>query len=51
MVRLSDDRKAQKLTYDVEAQIGGKLAQLGARLVNGVAKKMADEFFTTSPMR
>ncbi|MGL5735405.1 MAG: SRPBCC domain-containing protein, partial [Beijerinckiaceae bacterium] len=27
------------------ANIGGKLAQLGARLVNGVAKKMADEFF------
>jgi carbon monoxide dehydrogenase subunit G len=34
------------LTYDVEAQIGGKLAQLGQRLVNGVAKKIADEFFT-----
>jgi uncharacterized protein len=33
------------LTYSVEAQIGGKLAQLGQRLVNGVAKKMADEFF------
>ena len=33
------------LTYNVEAQIGGKLAQLGQRLVNGAAKKMADEFF------
>ncbi len=33
------------LTYNVEAQIGGKLAQLGQRLVNGVAKKMADDFF------
>jgi carbon monoxide dehydrogenase subunit G len=33
------------LTYAVEAQIGGKLAQLGQRLVNGVAKKLADEFF------
>jgi uncharacterized protein len=33
------------LGYAVEAQIGGKLAQLGQRLVNGVAKKLADDFF------
>ena len=33
------------LSYTVEAQIGGKLAQLGQRLVNGAAKKLADEFF------
>ncbi len=33
------------LSYTVEAQIGGKLAQLGQRLVNGAAKKMADDFF------
>ena len=33
------------LTYDVEAQVGGKIAQLGGRLINGVAKKYADEFF------
>lgn len=33
------------LTYTVEAQIGGKLAQLGQRLVNGAAKKVADDFF------
>ncbi|MGB7255049.1 MAG: SRPBCC domain-containing protein, partial [Xanthobacteraceae bacterium] len=33
-------------TYDVDAQIGGKLAQLGQRLVNGAAKKVADDFFT-----
>ncbi len=33
------------LAYDVEAQIGGKLAQLGQRLVNGAAKKVADDFF------
>jgi uncharacterized protein len=33
------------LTYNVEAQIGGKLAQLGQRLVNGAAKKVADDFF------
>ncbi len=34
-----------RLSYMVEAQIGGKLAQLGQRLVNGAAKKLADEFF------
>src|SRR5262245_23722579 len=33
------------LVYNVEAQIGGKLAQLGQRLVNGAAKKLADQFF------
>jgi uncharacterized protein len=33
------------LSYHVDAQIGGKLAQLGQRLINGTAKKMADEFF------
>ena len=33
------------LAYDVEAQVGGKIAQLGGRLINGVAKKYADEFF------
>jgi len=33
------------LTYNAEAQIGGKLAQLGQRLINGAAKKMADDFF------
>jgi uncharacterized protein len=33
------------LAYEVEAQVGGKLAQLGQRLLNGTAKKLADEFF------
>ncbi len=33
------------LTYDVEANVGGKIAQLGARLIDGVAKKNADQFF------
>jgi carbon monoxide dehydrogenase subunit G len=33
------------LSYHVDAQIRGKLAQLGQRLINGTAKKMADEFF------
>jgi uncharacterized protein len=39
------DEIGTMLVYDVEAQIGGKLAQLGQRLVNGAAKKLADEFF------
>ena len=33
------------LSYDVEANVGGKIAQLGARLIDGVAKKNADQFF------
>lgn len=33
------------LAYDVEANVGGKLAQLGGRLIDGVAKKNADSFF------
>ena len=33
------------LRYEVEAQVGGKLAQLGSRLIDGFAKKMADSFF------
>jgi len=45
-VKLSEIPDGTKLAYDVEAQVGGKLAQLGARLIDGVAKKMADQFFT-----
>jgi uncharacterized protein len=33
------------LSYNVEAQIGGKLAQIGQRLINGAAKKLAEQFF------
>jgi carbon monoxide dehydrogenase subunit G len=44
-VKLSDKDGGTLLSYDVEAQIGGKLAQLGQRLINGTAKKLADEFF------
>jgi hypothetical protein len=33
------------LRYAADAQIGGKLAQIGSRLVEGSAKKLADEFF------
>ncbi|MEX3014384.1 CoxG family protein [Gymnodinialimonas hymeniacidonis] len=34
-----------ELTYDVDAKVGGKLAQLGSRLVDSFATKMADQFF------
>jgi uncharacterized protein len=44
-VKLAPKDGGTLLSYDVEAQIGGKLAQLGQRLVNGAAKKIADEFF------
>jgi uncharacterized protein len=44
-VKLSPKDGGTLLTYAVEAQIGGKLAQLGQRLINGAAKKVADEFF------
>jgi carbon monoxide dehydrogenase subunit G len=37
---------ATMMTYSVKANVGGKIAQLGARLVNGAARKMADDFFT-----
>lgn len=45
VVTLSDKDGGTLLTYNVEAQIGGKLAQLGQRLINGAAKKLADQFF------
>jgi hypothetical protein len=44
-VALAEKDGGTLLTYNVEAQIGGKLAQLGQRLVNGAAKKIADDFF------
>ncbi|UPJ71898.1 carbon monoxide dehydrogenase subunit G [Bradyrhizobium sp. 187] len=44
-VILTDKDGGTLLTYNVEAQIGGKMAQLGQRLVNGAAKKVADDFF------
>lgn len=44
-VSLEEVEGGTKLVYDVEATVGGKIAQLGGRLVNGVAKKTADEFF------
>ena len=44
-VRLNDDGGGTLLSYEVHAQVGGKLAQLGARLIDATAKNMADAFF------
>ncbi|MGV6850316.1 MAG: CoxG family protein [Marinibacterium sp.] len=45
-VTLAPDGDGTSLSYDVEAKVGGKLAQLGSRIIDGFAKKMADAFFT-----
>ena len=44
-VKLEDSEGGTKLTYDVEANVGGKIAQVGSRLIDMTAKKMADIFF------
>jgi len=44
-VRLAADGVGTKLSYDVKASVGGKLAQIGSRLIDAAAKKVADEFF------
>ncbi|MDJ0942008.1 MAG: carbon monoxide dehydrogenase subunit G [Kiloniellales bacterium] len=44
-VRLSEDGTVTVLNYDAKAQVGGKLAQIGSRLIGGTAQKLADEFF------
>jgi len=44
-VRLREEGSATVLSYDVNAQVGGKIAQLGARLIDASAKQMADVFF------
>jgi hypothetical protein len=45
-IRLTPDGDGTVLAYEVEAQVGGKLAQLGSRIIDGFARKMADDFFT-----
>jgi len=44
-VKLVDDGAGTILGYTVKAQVGGKMAQLGARLIDSTAKQMADQFF------
>ena len=55
-VTLADEDGGTRLSYTVEASVGGKLGQIGGRLIDASAKKMADEFFSafnaalTSPL-
>jgi carbon monoxide dehydrogenase subunit G len=44
-VRLADEGAGTLLTYKVEAHVGGKIAQIGSRLIDATARKMADDFF------
>lgn len=45
-VTLAPDGAGTALTYTASARVGGKIAQLGSRLVDGAAAKLADDFFT-----
>ena len=45
VVRLADAAGGTRLTYEAKAEVGGKVAQLGARLIDATAKQMADTFF------
>ena len=45
-VNLAQDGDATVLNYAVQAHVGGKLAQIGSRLIDSVARKMAENFFT-----
>jgi hypothetical protein len=45
VVRLVEDAGSTNLNYEVKAQVGGKLAQLGSRLIDATSKKLAAEFF------
>lgn len=44
-VKLVESNGQTELTYSAQAQVGGKLAQVGSRLIDSVARKMADDFF------
>jgi hypothetical protein len=44
-VSLKEDAGATVLSYTVNATVGGKLAQIGSRLIDSTAKKMANDFF------
>ena len=44
-VKLEDHERGTNLIYEVEANVGGKIAQVGSRLIDMTAKKMADIFF------
>ena len=44
-VKLTEENGLTILNYEVDITVGGKVAQLGSRLINGIAKKMSDYFF------
>jgi carbon monoxide dehydrogenase subunit G len=44
-VQLIQTAQGTELSYEAKAQVGGKLAQVGSRLIDSVAKKMTDDFF------
>ena len=44
-IKLTEENGKTILSYEVDVNVGGKIAQLGSRLINGVAKKMSDYFF------
>ena len=44
-VTLAEDGDATVLSYEADAQVGGKLAQIGSRLIQGTARKLAGQFF------
>src|SRR5260370_26989009 len=44
-VSLRTEGAGTRLSYSAKASVGGKLAQVGSRLIDGVARKMADDFF------
>jgi len=46
-VRLTPAGEATQLDYTAKANVGGKLAQIGSRLIDGTAKKLSDQFFTS----
>ena len=46
LVSLAPEGEGTKLSYDVDVKVGGKLAQLGSRIIGSFAKKLADQFFT-----
>jgi uncharacterized protein len=45
-VHLEEAEGGTRLTYQARAQVGGKLAQLGSRLIDSTSKKLADQFFS-----
>ena len=44
-VKLTEKNESTTLIYEINVNVGGKIAQLGSRLIDGVAKKMSDYFF------